>query len=155
MLRNTPGLCPVDARIMPPPPSVIPNENVSRHCHTDLGGQNHPLVRTAALETMTSEFLLFFTAYPYVVAVQSLSHVQLFSIPWTAAFQASMSLAISWSLTLMYAPLKQGYCLVLLFSDFVESNHTAYIFLWLFKINIIFVKCNHCVLYTVVHIHYF
>ena len=51
--------------------------------------------------------------------------------------------------------LETMYCLVLLFSDFVESNHTAYILLWLFKINVIFVKCNHCVLYTVVHIHYF
>ena len=33
-----------------------------------------------------------------VVVVQSLSHVQLFVIPWTAAQQASLSSTISWSL---------------------------------------------------------
>ena len=32
------------------------------------------------------------------VVVQSLSHVQLFAIPWTAAHQASLSFTISWSL---------------------------------------------------------
>ena len=31
-------------------------------------------------------------------SVQSLSHVQLFAIPWTAAHQASMSIINSWSL---------------------------------------------------------
>ena len=30
--------------------------------------------------------------------VQSLSHVQLFAIPWTAAWQASLTFTISWSL---------------------------------------------------------
>ena len=30
--------------------------------------------------------------------VQSLSHVQLFAIPWTAAHQASLSFTISWNL---------------------------------------------------------
>ena len=33
-----------------------------------------------------------------VVIVQSLSHVQLFATPWTAACQASLSFSISWSL---------------------------------------------------------
>ena len=33
-----------------------------------------------------------------VSLVQSLSHVQLFVTPWTAAHQASLSFAISWSL---------------------------------------------------------
>ena len=33
-----------------------------------------------------------------VVIVQSLSHVQLFATPWTAACQASLSFIISWSL---------------------------------------------------------
>ena len=32
------------------------------------------------------------------VVVQSLSHVQLFAIPWTEAYQASLSFTISWSL---------------------------------------------------------
>ena len=36
------------------------------------------------------------------IVVQSLSHVQLFATPWTAAHQASLSIANSWSLfTLM------------------------------------------------------
>ena len=34
----------------------------------------------------------------YVVVVQSLSHVQLFATPWTAAYQASLSFTISQSL---------------------------------------------------------
>ena len=33
-----------------------------------------------------------------VVAIQSLSSIQLFATPWTAACQASLSLSISWSL---------------------------------------------------------
>ena len=33
-----------------------------------------------------------------VVGIQSLSHVQLFVIPWTLALQASLSFTISWSL---------------------------------------------------------
>ena len=33
-----------------------------------------------------------------LVTVQSLSHVQPFVIPWTAAHQASLSFTISWSL---------------------------------------------------------
>ena len=33
-----------------------------------------------------------------VVAVQSLSHVQLFVTPWTALCQASLSITISWTL---------------------------------------------------------
>ena len=32
------------------------------------------------------------------LSVQSLSHVQLFATPWTAAHQASLSITISWSL---------------------------------------------------------
>ena len=34
---------------------------------------------------------------PSVVIVQSLSHVQIFESPWTAAHQASLSFTISWS----------------------------------------------------------
>ena len=33
-----------------------------------------------------------------IVVVQSLSHVRLFVTPWTAAYQASLSFTISWSL---------------------------------------------------------
>ena len=34
---------------------------------------------------------------PFVVVVQSLSHVRLFATPWTAADQAPLSFTISWS----------------------------------------------------------
>ena len=34
----------------------------------------------------------------FVVVVQSLSHVQLFAVPWTAECQASLSFTISWCL---------------------------------------------------------
>ena len=34
----------------------------------------------------------------YLIVVQSLSHVRLFAIPWTAARQASLSITNSWSL---------------------------------------------------------
>ena len=37
-------------------------------------------------------------ALTFVVFVQSLSHVQLFATPWTAAHFASLSLIVSWSL---------------------------------------------------------
>ena len=33
-----------------------------------------------------------------IVVVQSLSHIQLFATPWTAAHQASLSFTVSWSL---------------------------------------------------------
>ena len=35
---------------------------------------------------------------PFVVAVQSLSHVRLFAIPWTAESQVPLSSTVSWSL---------------------------------------------------------
>ena len=41
------------------------------------------------------------TLFPYTTlfrSVQSLSRVQLFAIPWTAAYQASLSITNSWSL---------------------------------------------------------
>ena len=36
--------------------------------------------------------------YVYTTVIQSLSHVQLFATPWTAAHQVSLSLTTSWSL---------------------------------------------------------
>jgi len=45
----------------------------------------------------------FFKCFTYWFVVQSLSHVQLFATPWTAACQASLSFAISQSsLKLMF-----------------------------------------------------
>ena len=41
-----------------------------------------------------SEWIISFS----IVIVQSLSHVQLFATPWTAAHQASLSFTLSWSL---------------------------------------------------------
>ena len=41
---------------------------------------------------------LFSCSVQFVVVVQSLSRVQLFATPWTAARQASLSITISWSL---------------------------------------------------------
>ena len=43
-------------------------------------------------------FFLTKESYFFVIVVQSLSRVQLFVTPWTAAWQASLSFTISWSL---------------------------------------------------------
>ena len=50
-------------------------------------------------QTFTEELTLIFLKLSpkVVVVVQSLSHVQLFVTPWTAAHQASLPLTISWS----------------------------------------------------------
>ena len=48
-------------------------------------------------ENSTSHRLKIYI-FKFVVVVQSLSHVQLFVIPWAAAHQASLSFTISWSL---------------------------------------------------------
>ena len=47
------------------------------------------------------QFVFFFNSLKVKVqfsSVQSLSHVQLFATPWTAAYQASLSITNSWSL---------------------------------------------------------
>ena len=49
--------------------------------------------RFPGLEIVTLQVVCSMT-----LAVQSLSHVQLFVIPWTAAHQSSLSITISWSL---------------------------------------------------------
>ena len=41
---------------------------------------------------------LYWSIWSKELVVQSLSHVQIFATPWTAAFQASLSLTVSWSL---------------------------------------------------------
>ena len=48
------------------------------------------------------------------VVVQSLSHAQLFAIPWTTAHQASLSFTISWSL---FKPMTHGV------SDAIQPYH--------------------------------
>ena len=45
-----------------------------------------------------SSFILYSIIFHLFVAVQSLSCIQLFATPWTAACQASLSFIISWSL---------------------------------------------------------
>ena len=46
------------------------------------------------LDNKINKLLLFFST---LSSVQSLSHVQLFATPWTAAYQASLSITNSWS----------------------------------------------------------
>ena len=41
---------------------------------------------------------MWFQTHPYISSVQSVSHVQLFATPWTAARQASLTITNSWSL---------------------------------------------------------
>ena len=47
---------------------------------------------------VVSPFDLFQTLQVQLISVQSLSHVQLFATPWTAAHQASLTITNSWSL---------------------------------------------------------
>ena len=48
---------------------------------------------------MFSSVSIIYSSNCYViVVVQSISHVQLFATPWSAAHQASLSLTVSWSL---------------------------------------------------------
>ena len=47
---------------------------------------------------MRMDYCLNKCLFPSVVFIQSLSRVWLFATPWTAAFQASLSFTISWSL---------------------------------------------------------
>ena len=58
----------------------------------------HPSL-SQPLATTNLTFCLYELIYSEsLFVVQLLSHVQLFATPWTAAFQASLSLTISWSL---------------------------------------------------------
>ena len=68
------------------------------------------------------------TWFCIVVVVQSLSHVQLFVTPWTAAFQASLSFPISWSL-LGGKPFSNCNCLlhkVKVLSSLMDTSIQAY-----------------------------
>ena len=56
-----------------------------------------PAVATTSWE-LGQPFLSLCTAPSFSHVVQWLTHVQLFETPWTAAFQASLSFTISWSL---------------------------------------------------------
>ena len=56
-----------------------------------------PQSQLASLGNRSTEVLGFRNYLPFVV-IQSLSCVQLFATPWTAALQASLSCAVSWSL---------------------------------------------------------
>ena len=58
----------------------------------------HNLLITAAVRTFNSHEGLFRFCLEYASSVQSLSHVQLFATPWTAACQASLSITNSRSL---------------------------------------------------------
>ena len=58
----------------------------------------HNLLITAAVRTFNSHEGLFRFCLEYASSVQSLSRVQLFATPWTAACQASLSITNSQSL---------------------------------------------------------
>ena len=47
---------------------------------------------------MAPNLQLHYFSILFVVVVQSLGHVQLFVIPWTAAHQVSLFFTVSWSL---------------------------------------------------------
>ena len=61
-------------------------------CKTELG------VLPFSNLLVSQELLFLFFFFLCSSSVQSLSHVQLFAIPWTAARQASLSITNSWSL---------------------------------------------------------
>ena len=58
----------------------IPKKGNAKECHCHISGPNSQLILSACL------------------FVQSLSSVWFFASPWTAAWQASLSFSISWSL---------------------------------------------------------
>ena len=63
-----------------------------------------------------SQFLyLFYSWWPFVVVVlvQSLNYVRLFTIPWAAAYQASMSLTISLTKFMSIESAMPSTCLIL------------------------------------------
>ena len=70
------------------PLSTCSSQEVGPQAQQTLKGEN-PLFLTLQISSIQQ---------PSHVAVQLLSHVQLFSISWTAACQASLSFTISWSL---------------------------------------------------------
>ena len=67
-------------------------ENLGRKCFT---GWKVTALRGLGARVMTGIKLI---GLQRAVVVQSLSHIQLFAIPWIAADQASLSFTISWSL---------------------------------------------------------
>ena len=69
-----------------------------RSLHVGLMGQNlgFGLEAMGVGEILSSPHLNLYRGFPGFV--QSQSHVQLFETPWTAAYQASLSFTISWSL---------------------------------------------------------
>ena len=74
------------------------NKNKSDH-FIPLLYHPKPIYRQLSLGLLHSFFIVsLFPLLHLVVVVQSLSHVQLFATPWTAARQASLSFIISWSL---------------------------------------------------------
>ena len=55
-------------------------------------------VRVGPLRSLSTKELMLYLLFYAIVVVQSLSHVQLFGNPWTAALLASLSFTIAWSL---------------------------------------------------------
>ena len=71
------------------------NKNLLSDCPSFIGFTQGYSIRRCQLDS--------FIKFPIILSpdecsVQSLSHVRLFAIPWTAAHQASLSITNSWSL---------------------------------------------------------
>ena len=82
------------------------------------------------LQARTPEWVAisFSNAWKWKVKVQSLSHIQLFATPWTAAYQAPPSMGFSWQeywsgVPLPSPPIKAGdyKCLCSLLSHFIPA----------------------------------
>ena len=111
------GPCPLGASsisphthtALPPPPPVMTNRNVSTLCLMFPGAkspsaQNRPEVLLATSDPLSC-FCFLCLVKPIIYdfwgccsVAQSLSPVQLFATPWTAAGQASLSFTVCWSL---------------------------------------------------------
>ena len=82
---------------------------------TEVKSHISTIIFSCRIVSMTENLFLIVDADPLVDAVQSLSHVLLFAIPWTAAHPASLSSNISWSL-FKFSPLNQWFYLTILSS---------------------------------------
>ena len=80
---------------------------------TDGSPPGSPIPGILQARTLEWGAISFFKAWKWKVQVKSLSHVQLFATPWTAAYQAPLSMGFSrqeyWS-GVPLPSLRLGYC---------------------------------------------
>ena len=77
------------------PNASVGKDTGHRHVSSEMSPQGALAILSFILITSSS---LRCHSSTGIVVVQSLSHLQLFATPWTAALQASMSSTISWNL---------------------------------------------------------